>query len=274
MLAARTSVVCLALLVCACVPDQPERGAYDLSTGRDPSTGVDAPGSSGDSGAQGAPDAGVCGAVQASAKALLESHQTCAVDQDCRDDAIVAPCPAPGGCDVFVRKDTDVLWSAMAELKAEFEASCGRCPGLKCKPRPVRRGYCDATKHCAARDVPAASGDAASPSAPHDAGPASDASLVDASAIRDASSDAGSTDAQADAGGAAGPGFGCKVNLDCVITNVGNCCGYYPRCANVNATFSPPVCTGGQAGVCGFPSIDSCECRQNRCVSLQAGNPI
>jgi len=85
-----------------------------------------------------------------------------------------------------------------------------------------------------------------------------DASIRDA-APADASQDAGSSP------------YACQTNNDCTIRDVGNCCGYYPRCANANAIFTPPSCSGGQAGVCGFPAIDSCTCRQNVCRSLQAG---
>jgi hypothetical protein len=72
--------------------------------------------------------------------------------------------------------------------------------------------------------------------------------------------------------GDAGVGlYTCSASTDCVVRNVGNCCGYYPRCVNANATITPPDCSGGQGSVCGFPVIDSCECRANRCISLQGG---
>jgi hypothetical protein len=73
---------------------------------------------------------------------------------------------------------------------------------------------------------------------------------------------------------AASDPFACRQASDCAVKNVGNCCGYYPRCANVDATFSPPDCSAGQVGVCGFPEITSCDCRANSCVSLQNGNPL
>jgi hypothetical protein len=67
----------------------------------------------------------------------------------------------------------------------------------------------------------------------------------------------------------AGSPYECSVDLDCAIRDVGSCCGYYPRCANVNAVFAAPACPPGQAGVCGFPAIDHCECRSGRCAGFQ-----
>ncbi|MET0285188.1 MAG: hypothetical protein ABW352_11990 [Polyangiales bacterium] len=76
-------------------------------------------------------------------------------------------------------------------------------------------------------------------------------------------------------GDAGPPGqFSCKTNNECTIRNVGSCCGYFPRCANANAIFTPPSCSDGVAGVCGFPNIDSCRCELGQCVGLQAGTPV
>lgn len=96
------------------------------------------------------------------------------------------------------------------------------------------------------------------PTAPHDAG-----SLLDAS-------DSSAGDQDASDGGAP---YACRTENDCAIRDVGSCCGYDPRCANVNAIFTRPVCNG-MAGVCGFAVIDSCACEQGTCVSLQAGVPV
>ncbi|HEY6880836.1 MAG TPA: hypothetical protein VI299_22585 [Polyangiales bacterium] len=92
--------------------------------------------------------------------------------------------------------------------------------------------------------------------------PPADAGRVpDASAVSDASV------------GDGGSPYACQTGNDCTVRDVGSCCGYYPRCANVNAVFVRPVCNG-TAGVCGFPVIDSCACVQGTCVSLQAGTPV
>ncbi|KAH8171708.1 hypothetical protein LIA77_08475 [Sarocladium implicatum] len=53
----------------------------------------------------------------------------------------------------------------------------------------------------------------------------------------------------------------CSSDADCAVRNVGNCCGYYPQCANVDAEL-PPACPDGEpgAGICGFPVIEACAC--------------
>ena len=33
----------------------------------------------------------------------------------------------------------------------------------------------------------------------------------------------------------------CKVDADCTVKNVGNCCGYYPACVNVSSATDPGV---------------------------------
>jgi len=67
----------------------------------------------------------------------------------------------------------------------------------------------------------------------------------------------------------------CKVDADCAVKDVGNCCGYYPQCVNKDSpTFPRQVkadCKAkGMSSVCGFAEIDSCECVENRCEA--AGN--
>ena len=62
----------------------------------------------------------------------------------------------------------------------------------------------------------------------------------------------------------------CKSNADCVVKDVGNCCGYYPRCVNVNAKVDPKAvqaqcARSGMASVCGFRTIEGCECVQGEC---------
>ncbi|KAI9159078.1 hypothetical protein HJFPF1_07086 [Paramyrothecium foliicola] len=70
------------------------------------------------------------------------------------------------------------------------------------------------------------------------------------------------------------PQFVCAQDSDCVERNVGNCCGYYPMCANANAVLPHPCPDGGE-GVCGFPTIDSCKCgSKGGCMSLQGDNIV
>jgi len=65
----------------------------------------------------------------------------------------------------------------------------------------------------------------------------------------------------------------CKTAADCTVKNVGNCCGYYPACVNVNSATDPAgvqaqCAKDGMASVCGFPEISACQCVQGTC---QAG---
>lgn len=62
----------------------------------------------------------------------------------------------------------------------------------------------------------------------------------------------------------------CRVDADCAVKDVGNCCGYYPACVNVDSpTFPEQVqarcAESGMMGVCGFAEISSCQCVESRC---------
>lgn len=64
--------------------------------------------------------------------------------------------------------------------------------------------------------------------------------------------------------------YSCKTDADCEIKNVANCCGQYPQCVNKNAKTDTELvrtlcAKEGAASICGFPSISSCECLNNRC---------
>ncbi len=64
--------------------------------------------------------------------------------------------------------------------------------------------------------------------------------------------------------------YSCERDDQCVVKDVGNCCGYYPACVNVDSpTFPDQVkaecAREGTAGVCGFPQIDACRCVDQRC---------
>lgn len=68
----------------------------------------------------------------------------------------------------------------------------------------------------------------------------------------------------------------CKTDADCAVKDVGNCCGYYPACVNKDSPTDPAgvraQCQSkGMAGVCGFPSITSCQCRSGRCAAGGSG---
>ena len=64
----------------------------------------------------------------------------------------------------------------------------------------------------------------------------------------------------------------CGTATDCVVKNVGNCCGQYMAC--VNTAFVPDLqavkdaCReGGMASICGWSEIASCACQAGRCIN-------
>ena len=64
--------------------------------------------------------------------------------------------------------------------------------------------------------------------------------------------------------------YSCNVDSDCEIKDVHNCCGAYPVCTNSNAKTDPDfvrkACDKEDvANVCGFDSVDSCKCVNNKC---------
>jgi hypothetical protein len=70
----------------------------------------------------------------------------------------------------------------------------------------------------------------------------------------------------------------CKTDADCTIKDVGNCCGAYPQCVNIDSpTFPDQVkaacAASGQMGVCGFPSISGCQCVSGKCAASNGPAP-
>ena len=64
--------------------------------------------------------------------------------------------------------------------------------------------------------------------------------------------------------------YSCRVDSDCQVKNVGNCCGFFPACVNKDAQPDPGAVQArcaetGMASVCGFREIEACSCVQNRC---------
>jgi hypothetical protein len=62
----------------------------------------------------------------------------------------------------------------------------------------------------------------------------------------------------------------CGRDADCTIRNVGNCCGEYPACVNVDSPTDPAAvqaqcAQSGTMSVCGFPSISACRCVAGEC---------
>eukprot|EP00567_Pseudictyota_dubia_P007383 CAMPEP_0197438982 /NCGR_PEP_ID=MMETSP1175-20131217/5827_1 /TAXON_ID=1003142 /ORGANISM="Triceratium dubium, Strain CCMP147" /LENGTH=104 /DNA_ID=CAMNT_0042968803 /DNA_START=325 /DNA_END=636 /DNA_ORIENTATION=+ len=68
--------------------------------------------------------------------------------------------------------------------------------------------------------------------------------------------------------------YQCNSCGDCEVKNVGNCCGYYPKC--VNTYFQPDLekleewCANNDvSSVCGWTEIDACVCTEGRCEGRQ-----
>lgn len=67
----------------------------------------------------------------------------------------------------------------------------------------------------------------------------------------------------------------CTRDADCTVKNVGNCCGYYPACVNVNSPTDPDAVQAqcareGTMSICGFPSISGCQCVAGECQAETA----
>ncbi|MBM3231854.1 hypothetical protein FJZ21_00550 [Candidatus Pacearchaeota archaeon] len=67
--------------------------------------------------------------------------------------------------------------------------------------------------------------------------------------------------------------YSCNKDSDCVIKDIHNCCGYYPACANKNARTDPDFVSKfcseeGLYSVCGWASIKSCGCLNNKCQGV------
>lgn len=70
--------------------------------------------------------------------------------------------------------------------------------------------------------------------------------------------------------------YRCTSDADCTVKNIGNCCGYYPACVNVDSpTFPEQVkqrCEAeGMSSICGFKEISACQCVENRCEAAAGG---
>jgi hypothetical protein len=93
----------------------------------------------------------------------------------------------------------------------------------------------------------------------------------------DEASDAG--DVQSDGGAfpparSSGIDMSCEQARDCAVKNVGNCCGYFPRCVSAQSEPPPHFCPPDVASVCGWPDITHCECVDNTCRSMQGDQEV
>jgi hypothetical protein len=192
-----------------------------------------------------------CEEYQTEARELLKSAESCSRDDDCVVAGIDGECLLPFLCPTAVnRTAVDHLQSEARRLSEAHRSCSNTCAYASCVYGAGVPALCNpSTKRC----------EATSPARPMDV----DSEVLDAS----------KPDAP-DAGASPDPRFSCAKDSDCAVKNVGNCCGYYPRCTNKAAEITPVQCPPGVGGVCGFPEITSCECRANTCVSLQDGREI
>ncbi|WP_370451311.1 hypothetical protein [Lysobacter sp. N42] len=74
-----------------------------------------------------------------------------------------------------------------------------------------------------------------------------------------------------DAAAALSPDRSCRTDADCVVKNVGNCCGAMPACVNKDARTDPAAVQAecarkGMSSICGFKPVESCECVAGTCT--------
>lgn len=74
------------------------------------------------------------------------------------------------------------------------------------------------------------------------------------------------------------PGRQCRVDGDCVVKDVGNCCGYFPACVHRDSAVDPErvraACLkNGESSICGFAEISACRCEQNLCRAVEPAIP-
>lgn len=73
----------------------------------------------------------------------------------------------------------------------------------------------------------------------------------------------------------------CASDSDCVVKNVGNCCGQFNACVNRGSPADPSAVMAqcakeGKMSMCGSPVIAGCACVQGECrgVAGQHGEPM
>ena len=67
----------------------------------------------------------------------------------------------------------------------------------------------------------------------------------------------------------------CKVDADCVVKDVGSCCGAHPTCVNKDAATDPNAVRAQcrnehRVGVCSMEAIGGCSCVQGQCSNINA----
>jgi len=64
----------------------------------------------------------------------------------------------------------------------------------------------------------------------------------------------------------------CTADADCVIKDVGSCCGAFPSCVNRDSPADPAAVIAaceknGQAAHCSSRVLEQCACRQGQCMA-------
>ncbi len=67
----------------------------------------------------------------------------------------------------------------------------------------------------------------------------------------------------------------CKVDADCEVKNVGNCCGAHRTCVSKGAATDPNAVRAQceaehRASVCSMEAIGGCSCVQGQCSNINA----
>lgn len=66
----------------------------------------------------------------------------------------------------------------------------------------------------------------------------------------------------------------CRTSADCVVENVGNCCGAMPACVNRNSPTDPAAVKAqcereGRMSTCGFKDVQACACVDGTCQDAE-----
>jgi hypothetical protein len=68
----------------------------------------------------------------------------------------------------------------------------------------------------------------------------------------------------------------CTSDAQCVVRNVGSCCGELPACVNADSPTDPAAVqaqcrASGRVGICGFRPTSACQCQAGTCVPADDG---
>jgi len=72
--------------------------------------------------------------------------------------------------------------------------------------------------------------------------------------------------------------YSCSSDAQCVVKDIGNCCGTLPACVNRDSPADPAAvqaqCSAsGMMSVCGFRPVAACQCSAGRCEPAPQAPP-